>query len=239
MPVACAELLRELAEAVLAREVAAGRGDLVAQHLGEGEVLEERDEIRERLVEGEHVGVARLVEAAVDAVEQRVCHLVRDDVVAEAGEDVERCRAGSFRPHRRGEVAEQERLLRRAVVRVRLSQRVRIDAQPRHVLLGELPVDLVAMRRPEREPSERPFEVPDRPHRDGVDHLLVELRVALRRRQAVLRDDRRVVQVDRLVEGAAGGIVVDHLDVLAHRAGGEDVLPFVVAFPRESRASPR
>jgi hypothetical protein len=48
-----------------------------------------------------------------------------------------------------------------------------------------------------------------------------------------LRDDRRVVEVDRLVEGAAGGIVVDHLDVLAHGAGGEDVLPFVVALPRD------
>ena len=131
-----AELLRELAQEVLAREVAARRGDLVAQHVGEGEVLEERDEVRERLVEGEHVGIARLVEAAVHAVEQRVRHLVRDDVVGEAGEDGERRRAGSFRAHRRGEVAEEQRLLRRAVVRVRLAQRVRIDAQPRHVLLA-------------------------------------------------------------------------------------------------------
>src|SRR4029079_18132201 len=57
-----AELLRELTKAVLACEVAAGRGDLVAQNLGKGEVLEERDEIRERLVEGEHVRITRLVE---------------------------------------------------------------------------------------------------------------------------------------------------------------------------------
>ena len=76
-----AELLRELAQPVLAREVAAGRGDLVAQDLGEREVLEQRDEVGERLVEREHVGIARLVEAAMDAVEQRVRRLVRDDVV--------------------------------------------------------------------------------------------------------------------------------------------------------------
>src|SRR6185437_14045340 len=117
-----AELLRELTKAVLACEVAAGRGDLVAQNLGKGEVLEERDEIRERLVEGEHVRITRLVEAAMDAVEQCVRDFMRDDVVAEASEDVERRRARPFRPHRRGEVSEQQRLLRRAVVGVRLSQ---------------------------------------------------------------------------------------------------------------------
>ena len=71
----------------------------------------------------------------------------------------------------------------------------------------------------------------DRRHRDRVDHLLVELRVALRRRQAVLRHDRAVVQVDRRVEAPLGRIVVDDLEVLADRAGLEDVLPFVVALP--------
>ena len=81
MPVAWPNCCASSPRQVLAREVAAGRGDLVAQNLGKGEVLEERDEVRERLVEGEHVGVARLVEAAMHAVEQRVRHLVRDDVV--------------------------------------------------------------------------------------------------------------------------------------------------------------
>ena len=53
-----AELLRELAEQALAREVAARLGDLVAEHLGEAEVLEQRDDVGERLVEGERVAVA-------------------------------------------------------------------------------------------------------------------------------------------------------------------------------------
>ena len=60
--------------------------DLVAQHLGQREVLEQRHDVGEGLVEGEHVGVARLAEAAVHAVEQGVRHLVRDDVVRQAGE---------------------------------------------------------------------------------------------------------------------------------------------------------
>ena len=97
---------------------------------GKREVLEQRDDVGERLVEGEHVGVARLDEAAVHAVEQRVRRLVRDDVVRQAGEDQRRpaCSSGRRPPAR--EVAEQQRLLLRAVVGVRLAQRVRIDAQP-------------------------------------------------------------------------------------------------------------
>ncbi len=66
--------------------------------------------------------------------------------------------------------------------------------------------------------AERPLEVLDRGHRDGVDHLLVELRVRLRGRQAVLRQQVRMVEIDRVVEDAAGRIDVDDLDVFADRA---------------------
>ena len=93
-------------------------------------MLEQRDDVGEGLVEGEHVGVARLDEAPVHAVEQRVRRLVRDDVVREAGEDECRragCCAGSAGAR---EVAEQQRLLLRAVVGVGLAQGVRVDAQP-------------------------------------------------------------------------------------------------------------
>ena len=82
-----AELLRELAEQVLAVQIAARARDLVSQHARIGEVLEQRDDVGERLVEGGHVGVARLVEARMHAVEQRVRGFVRDDVVRQAGED--------------------------------------------------------------------------------------------------------------------------------------------------------
>ena len=61
------------------------------------------------------------------------------------------------------------------------------------------------MRRPERDAAERLLEMPDRRHRDRVDHLLMELRVRLRRRQAVLGEHALVVQVDRLVETPLAG----------------------------------
>ena len=81
-----AELLRKLAEQALAVQVAARPRDLVAQHARIGEMLEQGDDVGERLVEGVDIGIARLVEARMHAVEQRVRHLVRDDVVREAGE---------------------------------------------------------------------------------------------------------------------------------------------------------
>ena len=60
----------------------------------------------------------------------------------------------------------------------------------------------------------------DRRHGDGIDHLLVELRVGFRRRQArSARAGRGSFRSTGLIEGAAGGIGIDDLDVLADRAG--------------------
>ena len=105
------ELLRELPEQALAVEIAAGSPDLALEDGRIREVLEERDDVGERLVEGLDVTVRRLVEARVNAVEKGMRRLVRDDVVRETGED--------DRPRRvvlvlRGdrEVAEEQRLLR-------------------------------------------------------------------------------------------------------------------------------
>ena len=51
------------------------------------EVAEQRREVGEALVEGQHVGIGRLGEVGADAVDDGVRHLVRDDVVRQAGED--------------------------------------------------------------------------------------------------------------------------------------------------------
>ena len=53
----------------------------MAEHLRDGEVLHQRDDVGEALVQREHVGVGRLVEAPVHAVEDGVRRLVGDDVV--------------------------------------------------------------------------------------------------------------------------------------------------------------
>ena len=77
----------------------------------------------------------------------------------------------------------------------------------------------VAAATTERYAPEGPLEVADRGHRHRVDHLLVELRVALGRREAVLGQEERVVQVDRLVELLARRVVVDDLEVFADGTG--------------------
>ena len=177
-----AELLASCAEQVLAGERMSPRvrGDLVAQHLGKREVLEQRHDVGEGLVEGEHVGVARLDEAAVHAVEQRVRGLVGDDVVRQAGED-----------HAAGQV------LAGRVARRRGSSRTAAPSSPgcsrrwpRAARAGRCAgaarsasrsCGCVSLRRrprrPQRLAAEGALEVVDGHHRDGVDHLLVELRV--------------------------------------------------------------
>ena len=57
----------------------------------------------------------------------------------------------------------------------------------------------------------------DRGHGDRVDHLLMKLRIGLRGSKAVLSEQPRIRQVDRVIEGSAGRVPVDHLDIFADR----------------------
>jgi hypothetical protein len=214
-----AELLRELAEQALAGEIAARLRDLIAQDLGEAEVLEEGDDVGERLVEGERVAVRRQEILRQRRVEQRVRRLVRDDVVREAGEHEPARQLRAGRGAHRGEVAEQERVLARAVVRVRSAEGVRVDAEPVDELVPVADLARAIAMRPEHAPSERELEVAHRRHGDGVDELLVELRVSLVGIEPVGADV--VLEVHRIVVRLARRIVVDDLDVLADRADAE------------------
>jgi hypothetical protein len=103
------ELLRQLAQPVLARQIPARRRDLMPQHLGNREMLEKRHDIGEGLVKRQHVGIAGLIEAAVHAVEQRMRDLVRDDVVRETREHRQPRCGRAFRDRR--EVAERSAFL--------------------------------------------------------------------------------------------------------------------------------
>ena len=121
---------------------------------------------------------------------------------------------------RRAEVAEQQGDLAGRVVGVRLAQRMRIDAEPAdedRVVLATL-----ARRRrtvpPQAAATERALEIVDGQAGHGVDHLLMELRRALARREAVLRQQAGIVEMHRLVEAATGRVDVDHFQVLAHGA---------------------
>ena len=75
--------------------------------------------------------------------------------------------------------------------------------------------------RPVHGAAEGALEVADRPHRDRVDHLLPELRVAVGRRQPVLREEVRIVEVDRRMQRLASLVLVDDRDVFARRPGLE------------------
>jgi hypothetical protein len=81
VPDGSSELLRELAEKALAREIAARPRYLVAEHLGKAEVLKQRDDVGECFVERESVRTGRLDEPPVHPVEEGVRCLVCDDVV--------------------------------------------------------------------------------------------------------------------------------------------------------------
>ena len=124
--------------------------------------------------------------AAVHAVEQRVRRLVRDDVVREAGEHHAAGNVLGSGGLGGAEVAEQQRDLVRAVVGVRLAERVRIDAEPAHE--DRIVLATLARRRrtvpPQAAAAERALEIVDGQAGHGVDHLLVELRLALSRRPA-------------------------------------------------------
>ncbi len=184
-------------------------------------------EIGERLVEGRHVGVAVVLEEAVQAVEQGVRRLVRDHVLRQAGEDQPPRQVLARVGEAGREVAEEQRLLLRAVVGVGLAKGVGIDPQPIDRpddglaglgVAADLAVSVAHEEgRRQRLAAQRPFEVPDRGHRHRVDHLLVELRVAFGRGQPVLRQQVRPVQVHRRVEAPARRVVVDDLEVLADR----------------------
>jgi hypothetical protein len=70
------------------------------------------------------------------------------------------------------------------------------------------------------DPAKGTVELLERPHRDRVHHLLVELRVGLRRFEAVLHRDVRVVEADRLEPDSLGSrrIDVDHFDATPGKA---------------------
>ncbi len=120
------------------------------------------------------------------------------------------------------------------VVGIRFAQGVRVDAQSRNELLVDRCWDdapfLIPLqpRRPERSAAQRLLEGLDGTHRDGIGHLLVELWVGLGRREAILGQQPRVIEIDRPIETIARRIEVHDFDVFADRPGREGV----VRFPR-------
>ncbi|MCY1419938.1 hypothetical protein D9M71_355420 [compost metagenome] len=102
---------------------------------------------------------------------------------------------------------------------------MRIDTQLLHPPVGGAAIDRHLAIGPEDPPPQRALEDLDGLHRHGEHHLLVEARIALGRRQAVLRQDMGMVEVQRLVELPAGGVDVDDFQVFVGRPGSHRRLP--------------
>ena len=181
-------------------------------------VLKQSDGVGERFVEGQNVGVTVLDEPPVKTVQNRVTQLVDDHIVRQAGEDGPAREVVARRIARGREVTEQDRLLHGVVVRVCFPEGVRVDAQaPDEFFVVKRSVRCAA-RRPEQRPPQRALEQADHLHANGVYHLLVELRVAVRRVDPMLLDHVRIVQIDRFVKTPGRRIEVNHLQVVADRS---------------------
>ena len=74
-------------------------------------------------------------------------------------------------------------------------------------------------------PAQRPFEILDRAHAHGVDHLLPERRVAIRCRQSILCEQVGAIEVDGRVHELAVFVNVDDVNIFAARPWLE-ILPW-------------
>ena len=184
----------------------------------------QRHDVGKALVQRQHVGIRSRVEPAVHAVQNGVRGFVRHDVVRQAGVDrgagnvIAGIVGGSF------EISEQQRDLLRAVKGIRLPQGVRVDLQALAVAAVVERILRIVFGAPQHGPAERALEERDGGHRDRVDRLLMKRRIAFGGRAAVLAQQPRIVQVHRIVLDA-GGVLVDHLHILALRSGLQVLLP--------------
>src|SRR5258706_2794927 len=185
-------------------------------------MLEHRDQIREAFVECVTIRIALLVETGMNAVEQRVRCLVGDDVMRQAREYGGPGRVILILGKHR-EIAEQQGFLGGAVIGILVAQGMRINAQPANEfappLFGRTLLRSLPSWRPQGHPAERALEVADGGHRDRIDHLLVELRIAFGRCQSILGKEIWIVEIDRRIDDVAGRIDTDYLDVFPNRSG--------------------
>ena len=165
-----------------------------------------------------------------------------DDITRQAGKDRRARRGDVALLTLGGEIAEQQGLLVRAVIGIVGAQRVRIDAQARYFIrlrrhVAAASGNLGIVRSPQRATAKRTLEMPDRGHCDGINHLLVELRIAFRWRQAVLCQQDLVVEVDGIVDTVGRRIDIDDLEIFTHRTGQQPIRSRRPVVPRHGKSS--
>ena len=130
-----AELYGKLPEQVLCEKIATGLANLVLEGLRESEVLKQRDNIGEGLMERRHVGIAPEMIAAMQAVQEGMGGFVRNNVVRDGAVDLASRKDGSHAVVKSVHLAEHEQLRRRAVKGVFLPQSMRMNSQPRYIFV--------------------------------------------------------------------------------------------------------
>ena len=133
-------------------------------------------------------------------------HFVSDDVVRETREDRLPRQVRPRIVFIGRKVAEQDRIQLVIEVGVTRLERVWKEAQT------------VAAEKP-KPPAERAIEVLEDLRCDGIDHLLMELRVVLERLETLRHRDLPIVEVHRAKVALGGGVVIDDLEtIVAERA---------------------
>ena len=133
---------------------------------------------------------------------------MRHDVVRQAGEHETTRHVVARLVFSCREVTEEQRDLGRRVIRTlaraarvgRSAGAARTPSRSSDRCLAEAVRAATGQRRPNASSKLRIVRL-----RDGVHHLLVELRRPLTRRETILCEERRILQVDRLVEASAAG----------------------------------
>ena len=96
-----------------------------------------------------------------------------------------------------------------------------VDAQLPHKqvpLTGRL---FFVAQHPKNPPAQRLLEIAYRRHRNGVNKLLVELRVSFVGWETICTHEQAVIQIYRVIKRLARRVVIDHGHVLSHGAGLE------------------
>ena len=185
-----AELPCHIAEQRSARDRTSRIADCLLDHLGVGEVQEQRHQIGQRFVKRRHVHVRGVQERRSQPVEERVRDLVGDDVVAERGADQAVAHDETGRIAGRVEVAERDVTGVAVVTGVAPAEPERPEDEPQRAVLarGHGPADVASQRAPESRVGQRA---------DRIDHLQVEPAVRRRRRQSFGNQQVRVVEIQR------------------------------------------
>ena len=200
-----------------ALDLAARRCNLLSNDVSERKVLEQGDDVSECSVKRAHVWIAWRQEPCVHPIDERMCCLVRHDVVREAGEH-QTTRYVIARLLSSCEVTDRDTIFTGEQYRVAFAQRMGVDAQTLHEHRVVLRIGALRKwsRAPQAATPQCELEMANREARDCVRRFADETAGSPRSGETVLCEERFPLEVDGFVEASACRIHVDHFEVFAN-----------------------